>query len=368
MAITSWLDDFLLAFKRVRYGGSTLPVRQYLEVSGALTASVSGDAIVLAGGGGDPSSATPQPVGTTGVAGTSNEYSRGDHHHALGEATLRSVAATLTAPLACNGRNITNVADPVVASDVATRNWTLAQVNAIGPAARLPLDANHVLAYYCDETTGTTLANSGAAGGAWDLTLAGDYLLADRGLYNHGTGALRLNGQNAPNTGAAVTGAPAIVLGTECTLEAVIAAERLIGSAIAPLSLAVQALTAAGPYGGPYLAGYYGTPDLRGHVFVAGNDYGTGIAVGQQYTGRLHIAVVMRDNGGGSYQTEFWVNGVKVAQDNRGGTIGSITQIGIGNSPLGGGPWYGLIADVRMSNIARDAAYMRAATKAAGGM
>lgn len=53
-----------------------------------------------------PSSATPQAVATAGAVGSGAPYSREDHVHALTEAIVRQVLATLTAAASFNGQQV----------------------------------------------------------------------------------------------------------------------------------------------------------------------------------------------------------------------------------------------------------------------
>lgn len=73
------------------------------QIAAALQTGTAGQALgisaagtveaITVGGGGTPSSATPQPIGTA-TAGASTDYSRGDHVHAAALADLSDVAAT----------------------------------------------------------------------------------------------------------------------------------------------------------------------------------------------------------------------------------------------------------------------------------
>ena len=87
--------------------GTYLPTRIKLGTNLSATAATTGGLVDItldaaSGGGGTPSDATPQGVGTASP-GVATEYSRGDHVHALGYAALAATAAAADAPFVLGG-------------------------------------------------------------------------------------------------------------------------------------------------------------------------------------------------------------------------------------------------------------------------
>jgi hypothetical protein len=69
------------------------------------------------------SSSAAQAVGTTGAAGSSGNVSDAGHVHALGEATLRTVAASLTAALDLGAQLVKSTGTPTLSSHLTTKTY-----------------------------------------------------------------------------------------------------------------------------------------------------------------------------------------------------------------------------------------------------
>lgn len=235
-----------------------------------------------------------------------------------------------------------------------------------GTRGNLPLDANTLLAWYCDETSGTTLVNSGSTATA-NLALTGTYTLGDQGLYSRGTTATRFYAAAATDgafTTASQFSIAAATLGTAFTLEAIVAASAWSSSTHQVVEIATTSRTGANQsFCGIYVVNGQFTCQFYHNL----NNYSvatTNIPMGT----RMHVAFVR--NAG---TLTVYVNGVQIAQTT--GVFASaitnpLTQASIGNSLVAGGGsvFKGLISDVRFSNTARSQAYLNAATKAMGGL
>lgn len=68
-------------------------------------------------------SAAPQDVGTSAAAGTGTAPAREDHVHAITFTTINNRLATANAAIAVNGQKITNLADPTLDADAATKQY-----------------------------------------------------------------------------------------------------------------------------------------------------------------------------------------------------------------------------------------------------
>lgn len=73
----------------------------------------------------------PQDVGTTNIAGTASEVSRVDHVHKLSFATVQSVLGTATSAIDVNSQQITDLDDPTLAQDAATKNYVDARIEGL---------------------------------------------------------------------------------------------------------------------------------------------------------------------------------------------------------------------------------------------
>lgn len=230
------------------------------------------------------------------------------------------------------------------------------------PGPRLPLDANTLLAYYCDEDSGSTLANS-VAGNAYPLTLTGNKLLGNKGLFSFGTNAVRWpapgNGPTTfPGTGdRAYNSAASVVLPGPCTLEALLTADDVPGQYG---GVAAQ-VTDAGGTNGLFIAGS-GSGSLQVGVIISGA-YSVVTYATSLYAPRLHVAA---SHDGASLS--LFVNGVLRGSTAASGSVGTMTKIAVGNGTGAQQPFRGIVAEVRLSNVARDATYCAAAFAAANGL
>jgi hypothetical protein len=230
------------------------------------------------------------------------------------------------------------------------------------PGPRLALDANTLLAYYCDEASGTTLANS-VTGNAYPLALVGNYLLGNLGLFSHGTSATRFP---APANGAstfpgtadrAYNNAVSVALAGPCTLEAVFTADTVpgqFGGIIAEISDSSRS-------NGLYLAAN-GYNFLQAGMVVSGSYYAASVTT-NLYVPRIHVAAVFD-----GANIVAYVNGVQASSSSAPSAPGTLTKMAIGNSTAGQQPLRGLVAEVRVSNVARNATYCAAAFAAANGL
>lgn len=226
------------------------------------------------------------------------------------------------------------------------------------PGPRHALDAATTHAWYCDETSGTTLANA-VTGAANPVTLSGTYALGDVSLYGRETKALRCFAAADSDAGH-VAGVTAWPSATAFTLEAVVQLSGLrVGSSFAVLAEV--------------------STDNRSHAMnIAVGDDGKLYAIIKQastftsavmplaaHSGRLHVAAVYQD----STSVVLYVNGVLVALTTIGGAFGvPLTDVWLGNYFGGTSPFCGVVSDVRVTPAALGAAYMRAATVAMGAL
>ena len=233
------------------------------------------------------------------------------------------------------------------------------------PGPRLALDANTLLAYYCDEASGTTLANS-VTGNAYPLALVGNYLLGNLGLFSHGTGAIRFPAPgNGPTTSPgtsdrAFNNSISAALTSGCTLEAVFTADSVpgqYGGVIAEIADSSRA-------NGLYLAAGYPTSynSLQAGMIVGGNYYAASASV-TLYAPRIHLAAVFD-----GANIIAYVNGVQAATYAAPSAPGTLTKIAVGNNTAANQPFRGIVAEVRVSNVARNATYCAAAFAAANGL
>jgi hypothetical protein len=67
--------------------------------------------------------ATPVAIGSTLSAGSSSSLAAADHIHTLPFSIVQNVLSTATSALTFNSKNLSSVADPLVSTDVATKNY-----------------------------------------------------------------------------------------------------------------------------------------------------------------------------------------------------------------------------------------------------
>ena len=90
---------------------------------------------------------SPGNVGTSNAGGVATTVPRSDHTHALSEATLRAVAAVITADFSVNGQQITNVGNPSSGDHAANKDYVDAVASGLQPkaAVRVGTTANITL-------------------------------------------------------------------------------------------------------------------------------------------------------------------------------------------------------------------------------
>ena len=223
--------------------------------------------------------------------------------------------------------------------------------------ARIAPDANTILAYYCNETAGTTITNYGTLASA-DATIAGTYRLGDLGLYAGGTPAIRLAGV-----------AGTTILKTGISTGALTAASLELVCMLGVSSATTQAMVV--------LNDNTASPNTHGfQIFTASGTLYCGasttsfanatVAIPSYYS-RMHIGMSW-DGSLGSNNISMYINGALVAQATKSGTMNSLTKLAIGCDPASALQMSGVVADVRLSNIARSQSYFIDAAKAAGAL
>lgn len=218
---------------------------------------------------------------------------------------------------------------------------------------RNAVDANHTHVYYCDEVSGTTLANSGAAGSGANLTLAGTYQLANRGLFPNGTNSVLWTA--AGGTDGATVSSQSISTGTAFSLEAVIdwmhvpgtfggvVAEFSDNSRTMSILLAVAGSAASSPN------------QVQAYLACSSLSVSTALSIGvTNLGGRTYLGL---SRSGTTFQ--MYMNGAMVTSTTIGSasSFGTATKIAIGNNTAGAQAYRGRIAEVRFSNVARNASY-----------
>lgn len=243
------------------------------------------------------------------------------------------------------------------------------QGGGIAPGPRMPIDGNTLAAYFLDITSGTIIPNE-VSPGTGDLTLTGtpgvDYILDDRGLYQASTSAIRWLG----GVGNASTAGQSFVMTGDTTLEYVVAREWTTPASI--YGCPVQAVDGPAP---PLSCGIGGAawPTTGGNKnhFAALAYWTTGLGLQSNdaftdevpvFSPRMHVAAIVR-----SSSVELWINGALIQSDTA-GPITTLTRLTVGNDVGLARPFRGLIGEVRLSNIARDAAYLQEATRYAGNL
>lgn len=230
------------------------------------------------------------------------------------------------------------------------------------PGPRLPLDANTLLAYYCDEDSGSTLANS-VAGNAYPLTLTGNKLLGNKGLFSFGTNAVRWPAPgNGPTTypgtsDRAYNNAASISTPSACTLECVLTADFVPGD-----YGGIAAEVADGARTNVIFVSTKGYDLLQAGVVIGGSVVVAAATV-NLYAPRIHAAAVYDGS-----SIKLFVNGVLTATSAASGSLPTLTKVAVGNSTAAQQPFRGIVAEVRLSNVARDATYCAAAFAAANGL
>jgi hypothetical protein len=241
-----------------------------------------------------------------------------------------------------------------------------------GAGPRNPIDANTLLAYYCNETSGSTLVNYGSTANA-NLTAQGTYVLGDKGLFFHGTDAIRWPAPGNTNTypgttdGAYSTSPLSLSFAAGATIETVVTAEDVPGQFGGVAFSVVD--SQSNPQNGLYVAGSYVLGKVQAVVILGGSYFSVDYAIGSPnihlFTPRMHLAGVFTVSGGGN-SLGLWINGVQVGTTAVPGIPSNAANVQVANQKTT--PWRGLIAEARFSNVARGQAYLLSATRYADGL
>jgi hypothetical protein len=242
-----------------------------------------------------------------------------------------------------------------VGSGLSLSGGTLAATS--GPGSRVAV-SDCLLAYYCNETSGTTLANSGTVGSSANLTLNGtagtSYVLDDRGLYTFGTGALRMSGSGSTDR-ASVSGLSLLSGGTTATVELTFASSFTYTGNLFEMADATRT---------NYIQIAYVSGTLNAYLQL-GTTATAGFSL-PATTGRIHFACVRNGAVWNAYLngTPYSAAGVGCSASN----FPAFTNVTIANNGVNNSNYRGCIADVRVSNVARAQSYLLTAAKTAGSL
>jgi len=244
-----------------------------------------------------------------------------------------------------------------------------------GARANTPLDSNTLLAYYCNETSGTTITNSGNIANA-NLTATGSYSIGDGGLYARGTSAFRLYGAINTDDGFYTSSSSQFSIPTNAsgitnawTIEVIVMITTptagtgyILEMASATRTGALNSIISLQNVNTTSIVCQYYSNSTNNQLTVASS-----IGVGT----RTHLAFVKT-----SSTVTLYANGVNVGSQTAAMSYAGnnpFTQFAIGNisrttfnALITNTAFRGLISDVRVSNVARSQAYCIAATQAMG--
>ena len=228
-----------------------------------------------------------------------------------------------------------------------------------GAKSRPAIDVNHVHVYNCDETSGTTLTDSGS--GAKNATLLGT-LNTDYSFGSYGAGrvtrAIRFLA-DATATGGARTARTCSISGGKVTLECV--AMRIDAPGANQMVATVDASS-----DGDFTDGIYITANSSGCWFAgirmaSGSWYETSYSAAPiAYGVAQHLMAVYDPSASPTFK--FYVDGLLVSSTAASGTLATMTRVTVGTfaaAPIawGSASCKSHIRDVRVSNIARSASY-----------
>lgn len=224
-----------------------------------------------------------------------------------------------------------------------------------GAKSRPALDANHIHVYNCDETSGTTLTDSGS--GAKNMTLLGTSG-TNYSLGSYGTGRVTRSArflQDANSSTGARTAATCSITGGKVTLECVAMMTEAPGANRGLVTVDASS-------DGTLNDALYITANASGYWYAGlriggGAWQETGLSSSKICYGISQHLMVIYDPTA-SPTLKFYVDGVLVTSGSASGTLPTMTRVTIAN--LGGlGAWSAKchIRDVRVSNIARAASY-----------
>lgn len=230
----------------------------------------------------------------------------------------------------------------------------------------------------CDETSGTTLVNSGSAGTGYNMTLAGTYTLAYAKLVpNETTDYLLLGTGSGSRASVAGTLGVSVPFSGDYTIEAVICPLAVSANSVRVLSFMATGETEAANYQAALLVGPAST-GVEQAVLNAFWEYsaGTNLAVAAGNAGadalgvvRGHAAHVAIVKNGTANTVDFYVNGRRVWQESYsneptgGSDAGMTTYIGADAATATGSA---LLGHVAFYTSALSAARIRAHARAAG--
>ena len=215
-------------------------------------------------------------------------------------------------------------------------------------------DANDLYVYKCDETTGTTLANTGT-GLNGSLTIAGNVYLNSRWIAKS-QGSVRFLADNV--TDGAESAATAVFSGGSGTIEAYVATrenDRL--GVVAAILQGNNCLLISQYYPGGGFASFWNAGVIIGGV-VKDTSFATTPKVDMNEP--THVAVTYDGTTG---QMLLYVNGIQTAVNNTGlGALPTLDTVSIGNinmpGYIGNVSFRGDITQVRFSNVVRSASYI----------
>lgn len=238
-----------------------------------------------------------------------------------------------------------------------------------GPGSRTAIDSNHQLVYYCDETSGTTLANLGSVGSGANLALTGTYALASKGLFLHGTNAILFTAQTGLD-GAFASGL-SFSMGSSFTIEAVVTYSSVPnfgdGNSNTNKSHIIEISNGTDyaflTYSGSQVSG--DALKIQGGILIASSL--TYVGLPAPAIGPIAHVAVKKD----STSLTFFLNGAacNTTTVTSSGFGSNATKVAIGNSTSGSTVAFrGHIAEVRLSDIARSDSYILTAAKTALGL
>ncbi|NDE17513.1 hypothetical protein EBZ80_21565, partial [bacterium] len=228
-----------------------------------------------------------------------------------------------------------------------------------GAKSRPTIDANHLHVYNCDETSGSSLVDSGS--GAKNATLLGtsgtDYYLG-----SYGTGRLVRSTRflaDGTSTGGARTARTCSISGGKVTLECV--AMRIDAPGTNQMVATVDASSDGDFTDGIYIAANSSGCWFAGIRMASGSWYETSYTAAPiTYSVAQHIMAVYDPTASPTFK--FYVDGLLVSSAAASGTLATMTRVTVGTfaaAPIawGSASCKSHVRDVRVSNIARSASY-----------
>jgi hypothetical protein len=217
-----------------------------------------------------------------------------------------------------------------------------------------PTDANDLYVYDCNETSGTTLANTGA-GPNGDLTIAGNVYLNSKWIAKSQSSVRFL--ADAPADGAESAPSAAFAGGSG-TIEAyVVTRENDKFGCVAAILQGNNCLLISQYYPGGGFASFWNAGVIIGGV-VKDTSFATNPKV--DVNEPTHVAMTYDGTTG---QMLLYVNGIQTAVNNTGlGALPNLDTVSLGNINLpgiiGNVSFRGDITQARFSNVVRSPAYI----------